>query len=248
MKNREYKGTSPGKDANRNLVWLQHKRLLGRAFGRTEHVFLASKHAGDVDVLTALGAPASRIVAVESNEDQYIPLLDRQKKEGFKLYTTRIERMIEDVSTRSVYLDFCGNLIGARHPTAAVVKYMPARSVLSVTLLTGREKSRPANREESLTKLIRSNTSHRVTLVQRVMYQSTVADSFGVPMATWTFYLGPIESRAKMTFDMHGFLGRRVVELGDLDEARKLLRAGQARARGRRVAALKAWETMRATG
>ena len=205
----EYKGETPGKAVARDLVWMQHQRLLGaRVFKTSPHIFLASRIAGDVQVLRDMGVPPSHIWAVEKDRAQYEPLLERREKEGFKLFPQKVESVIyghTNSDLRSVYLDFCGNLQGTASTIRRVAPCLPADSVLTVTLFLGREHDRPENREAALLRGVQKSAHHGATLVQSILYSSiTEGNLKGSPMGTWTFYLGHLPSRSKMRFDLHG--------------------------------------------
>lgn len=203
-----YKGETPSKSITRSFVWLQHGRLLKRRFKSTPHVFLASRIAGDVATLRGMMVPPAHIWAVENQRVEFEKLFDRCEREGFHLYTEKIESVVAsnaDANIRSVYLDYCGNLDGTAVTTRRVVAQLPAHSVLSVTLFLGRERAKPESRENALLRLIREHTRHQVTVVQSVLYLSTTDDFKVSPMGTWTFYIGPASSQAKMRFDLHEY-------------------------------------------
>ena len=202
-----YKGETPSKVVTRLMVWLQHERLLKPpAFKTTPHVFLASRVAGDVSTLLSMDVPRDNIWAVEKDHVQYQQLLERRKKEGFRLFPQKVETVVESrgvaSSIRSTYLDYCGNLEGTANTTRRVVAQLPPHSVLSVTLFLGREHTLSQNREVTLLRNIREHTPHAVTLVQSILYRSADEDHKGAPMGTWTFYLGPCSSRSRMNFDL----------------------------------------------
>jgi len=200
-----YKGETPAKSVNRNLVWFQHQRLLKPSvFATHPHVFLASRCAGDVNTLLAMGVPAENVWAVEKDHNEYRHLLDSQEKQKFTLYTEKVELVAQRFPSKlhSVYLDYCGNLEGTRRTTERVVSRLPARTALSVTLFLGREQNTPEDREAALFQKIRQSTEHVVTLVQSVLYVSLDTTTYHSAMGTWTFYLGPWASRSKMKFNL----------------------------------------------
>lgn len=190
-----YKGESPGKAITRGLVWQRHKQLLGPAFTSSPHVFLASRIAGDIKALRDMGVPAANVWAVEKDREQYQQLFERRRKEGFRLFTEKIETTMtghRDAGVRSVYLDYCGNIHGTANTTRRVIALLPKGSVLSITLFLGREHHPiPKDRETALLTQLRDNTAHPVTLVQSIYYHSYSSETMGSPMGTWTFQIGP---------------------------------------------------------
>lgn len=240
----EYKGETPSKSVTRVLVWQQHQHLLGAAFKTTPHTFLASRVGGDIATLREMGAPGTNIWAVEKEREEYRPLLERRKQEGFRLFTRKIELVAAShpEGLRSVYLDYCGNLNGTAGTTRRIVTLMPRDSALSVTLFLGREHERPENREAALLDQIRARTAHSVTVVQSVLYaSSSEGSSFGSPMGTWTFYIGPSASRSKMRFDLRGLDHAAIKRLASTPNASAdLWRAHLGQSLIRRRAAVKA--------
>lgn len=240
-----YKGEYPSKMLTRSFVWRQHQRLLKRAFKTTPHVFLASRVAGDVDTLRDLGVPGHNIWAVEKDREQYEPLLERYKREGFRLFPQKVETLMSAraAEVRSVYLDYCGNLQGTARTTRRVVATLPEGSAVSVTLFLGREHERPGDREAGLLQQFRESTAHQVTLVQSISYLSyhSADGPFGTPMGTWTFYLGPLMSRSKMRFDLYSNTNAEIQGLASTPgAAAELWAAHLKRAEARCLAARKA--------
>lgn len=217
----DYKGSTPGKDINRSLVWRQHLHLLGaHTFEASPHVFLASRYAADVTTLFGMGVRPSNVWAVEKERDQYKHLLTRQKEEEFFLYTEKVEDLIQRQAVQSLYLDFCGNLEGTAKTTSNVVSRLPSHTALSITLFLGRELDKPESREAALTKIVRQHAQHQVTLVQSVLYKSTLENvDHGSPMGTWTFYLGSCLSRSRMRFDLTKTTNRDLTSLLKSPEA-----------------------------
>jgi hypothetical protein len=176
------------------------------AFETTPHVFLASRVAGDIATLRGMNVPPDRIWAVEADRDQCLPLFERQEREKFKLFCMKVETLVEGrpkVKFRSTYLDFCGNLEGEAKVIRRVVPHLPRHSVLSVTLFLGREHDKPEDREDALHALINKCTDQPVTVIQEILYVSSLGATKASPMGTWTFYLGPPASKAKMRFNLH---------------------------------------------
>jgi hypothetical protein len=236
-----YRGETAFKRITRVLVWQQHRHLLTpRGFKKTPHIFLASRFAGDVTTLKDMGVAGPNIWAVEKDEEQYVPLFDRCKLEGFHVYPQKVETVIAGHPTsniRSVYLDYCGNLQGTRGTTRRVVSLLPAGSVLSVTLFLGRELERPEDRESALLRYIRQHTQHQTTVVQSILYPSNhQKDNKASPMGAWTLYLGPLASRAKMRFDLHQYSSSEV----EAFDAVELWHERKERSKSRSLAAVRA--------
>jgi hypothetical protein len=205
MPRMEYKGSTPAKDLNRFLVWLQHRNLLGDAtFYNAPHVFLASRYAGDVATLKDLGVPMHNVWAVENDQNQYRHLFDRQEAERFALFTEDVENVLQwsDKPLPSVYLDLCGNLQGTVECIAKVVSRMKNHAALSVTLFNGREADKPQDREAALTKRVKDHTEQQVTLVQQTHYRALDKTNHGASMSTYTYYFGQAYSRATLKFDL----------------------------------------------
>lgn len=217
MSTTQYRGETPAKTVTRVLVWRQHQRLLGRVFISTPHVFLASSVAGDVDTLRGMSVPMDKIWAVEKERAQYEGLLGRQGKEGFWLFTEKVETVVErhtaTTALRSIYLDHCGTLPGTESTRRRVVSQLLPGSVLSVTLLLGREHEKAEDREAALLQSIKKHTRHKVTLVQSIHYTSISESSIGLAMGIWTFYIGAHESRTKMRFDLRQHSNDKLKEL-----------------------------------
>lgn len=220
----EYKGETPSKNVARILVWQQHLRLLKPAtFKATPHVFLASRVAGDVATLQDMGVPPKHIWAVEKDRGQYQQLLQRRKEEGFCLFPEKVEAVMRKHTAsniRSVYLDYCGNLDGTASTTRRVVARLPSHSALSVTLFLGREHEQPEDREVALLRSIRDQSPHQVTVVQSILYTSSYFDTTkSSPMGTWTFYIGPMNSRARMRFNLNVYSSDEVKQLSATPDA-----------------------------
>lgn len=196
-----YRGDSPGKAVNREMVWLQHQAMLGDDFSQLPHVFLASKYACDIDMLSSMKVPLRNIWAVEKDSEQYRSLRD---KGNIKIYTMSIEEVSNKYPQhmRSVYLDFCGNLQGARKTINKVINNVPPNSVVSITLFKGREYKMKGKREANLLKIIGESSKHPYHLVQKIAYKSTTEKSKGSLMQTWTIYFGSLEHSCGMKFDL----------------------------------------------
>ena len=236
-----YKGETLSKAAARQLIWWQHERLLGFiAFRRVPHVFLASRIAGDVEALRGMGVAPDKIWAVESDAVEYEQLFDRHKKEKFRLFTRKVEEVLDDDNNKaecfqSVYLDFCGNIQGTARTRRRVVSKLPAGSVLSITNFLGRETEHVENRETALLADVRKHTLHPVSLVQSVSYTST-NDMKGSAMTTWTFVLGTTPSRGKIRFDLNPYKG----SLLGVDEVKEIWQSGVEASESRSLAACQA--------
>jgi hypothetical protein len=242
-----YKGETPCKGVTRVLVWQQHLHLLKPSvFTASSHAFLASRVAGDVATLQGMGVPNPQIWAIEKERKQYEELLDRRKREGFRLFTEKIETVMGTASrltpeVRSVYLDYCGTVFGTAKTTRRVVGFLPAGSALSVTLFLGREHERPEDREAVLLHQIQEHTRHRVSLAQSIFYWSFPdGGRLGPPMGTWTFFIGPRLSRSKMRFNLHDYTADEIQQLAAPEAALRLWRSHLARATIRSRAAVRA--------
>jgi len=205
---RPYQGDTPNKLISRHLVWSQHQRVLGeQAFKAEPHMFLASQYAGDVQHLRQMGVDNDNIWAVEMEESQYRPILDKGKLEH-RLFCRPVECVVENKQLplcRSIYLDFCGTLPGHIKPLRRVARQMSPGGALSVCALHGRERNgfRQVDREAWLYDLLREHCPHKVTLVQEVRYWSKSDTKAGAPMRVWTFSIGNAGvGRAKMRFDL----------------------------------------------
>jgi len=243
--NGTYRGEYPSKEITREFVWLQHLNLLGSdKFKAVPHVFLASRIAGDVGTLQSMGVPALNIWAVEKDRRQYRPLLERRKKEGFRLFPQKIESFLgSHPEIQSVYLDYCGNLQGTSKVTRRVVSQLPKGSALSITLFLGREHECPEDREADLVQQVRESTRHPVTVVQSIFYLSfhNPDEPFGVPMGTWSFFIGGRDSRSRMRFDLHEFTHTEIKNLTtEPGKVRLLWQSRLKQAEVRRLAAIKA--------
>lgn len=199
-----YRGETEAKKVTRLFVWWQHQTFLKAAFRRTPHVFLASRVAGDIDVLHDLKVPKESIWAVEKDPEQYRSLL--RKNPASRVFAQNVATLIETYATsdqiRSVYLDYCGNLDGVAKTNQRVISELPRNSVVSITLFLGRERGLRESRETVLLRQVRQATRHRVTLLQSIIYMSSDEESIGSVMGTWTFAIGGSPSRSKMRFDL----------------------------------------------
>lgn len=247
MTKRSYRGETSSKTVTRSLVWWQHRRLLGSSFKVTPHVFLASRTGKDAEFLLDEGVNPKLVWAVENSRPEYLPLMALRQKRGFVLHTRLIENVMgkhaEAADIRSLFLDYCGTVEGTRDTTQQAVSCMPRNSVVSVTVLRGRELSKSSeSRERQLLGQLRSATPHRVTLTQTVRYVSESADTLGSSMETLTFFLGDTSGRGKLKFT----LSREVVQgLESPHAIRALWEASVGRALRRRQAAIQANKTRR---
>jgi hypothetical protein len=191
-------------------------------FKTTPHMFLASREAGDVNVLRELGVPVLNIYAVEKERGEFEHLFDRQEREGWRLFTQMVEAVLARHVGKgifSVFLDYCGNLDGTAETTRQVLALLPVNSVLTITLFLGREQIETGDREAALFRFLREHTQHQVTLVQSVLYTSGDATKKWSPMGSWTFYIGPLPSRAKMRFNLSAYPFNEVQRLAASPEA-----------------------------
>ena len=195
-----YRGDTPAKTRCRKLVWGLHKRLLGEAFLSTPHVFTASRFGGDIEVLLKKGVPPDNVWAVDTDQEAVRDLIPLKKQRGFRLFPRNITQVVQqNPSVQSVYLDLCGHLKGrdTRMSITETVRSLPRGSVLSVTLLRGREQNLHMDREQELIGLIQQHTKHPVTLLQALSYLSNDHKSKGSPMITWTFVLREHKSKVR---------------------------------------------------
>jgi len=229
--NMPYRGETEAKKVTRAFVWWQHRRFLKRSFLRTPHVFLASRIAGDIDTLHDLKVPKGSIWAVERDPGQYRVLLGQRLKS--RVFPQNVETVMERYAStdkiRSVYLDYCGNLIGMAKTTKRVISQLSEGSVVSITLFLGRELKLKEDRETALLRQVREATKHRVTLLQSIRYRST-DDKLGSMMCTWTFAIGGHPSRSKMRFDLTQELPSTEVDAATMWKQAKDLAAKRSRA------------------
>lgn len=238
-----YRGDTPNKIKARELTWRVHARVLQELFRQTPHVFLASKVGGDIQVLLDLHVEPDMIWAVDHDRDVVVVLLEKRKKQKqpFRVFGLPIQTVFRGseaakFTIRSVYLDLCGNLESknTRQAIQSVVKKLPPLSIISITLFRGRERvgERFKDREAALTQLVRSHSSHPVTLIQTIVYMSRDKTTKGSPMEVWSFVIG-----AKT---------RHKVKRYNLDKPVNQKSRDRSKISPRSLAAYKAWETRRA--
>lgn len=250
-----YKGNTLGKEVNRGLVWLCHQAFLP-CDDLTSHVFLGSRCVGDVQTLKELGIPSGRIWAVESDYREYRELYESVKSGEFKLWTDDVVDVVGE-HTRSVYLDFCGNLFGEGTTIRRVARRLSAGTVLSITLYLGREQQKCESREDLLLEILRSSTDLHVTLLQEIQYISEGEGMHPTRMGTWTvLFTGKPHAIKPQRLDLTRDRPTVSWPLAKIREsqhnkeietmAREIGNSGYKGSRKAHQAALKAWETRRA--
>lgn len=242
-----YRGETCSKAVARILMWSQHRRLLKDAFLTTNHLFLASHTGKDAEYLLAEGVSPKKVCAVECDHTQYLPLMGHMKKLGYRLQTRRIEDVAEQnemsEDRRSWFLDYCGTLEGTQITTRKVVACVPKNSVVSITVLRGRELSGSTkSRDQRLLKQLRKASPYQVSLIQTVTYISEDADTVGSAMVTFTFFIGDTSSKSKFSFNLTRSL---VQEMSDVSKIRSLWKHAVIKATKRRQAAVQANVTRR---
>lgn len=203
-----YRGETSGKNVARRFIWWAHELLLGAASFRrkTPHVFLASRIAGDVGTLLMMGVLPDHVWAVDIDKAQCEYLWGLRDTKGVRVINRNVASVVEkhalSDNIRSVFLDYCGNIHGTKKTTQRVVAKLLPGSVVSITLMRGRETDGTTDREGALKAMLQEASPYRVTLVQTVSYMSEDGTSKGSAMETWTFYIGPLKSRSKTRFDL----------------------------------------------
>jgi hypothetical protein len=270
-----YRGDTFHKRIVRICKWLDTERSLGEKFRTFRHPFLASHTGADAKILLAMGVLPDNIWAVDSDREEYGPLLPLQDM-GVRVFgediTHVINRFAQD-QIGSVFLDYLGECStkSIERTTRSVISQLPAGSVVSLTHIRGREKSgleSDKERERIITGIVGSSTKHPISLTQYLAYQSRDANTNGSPMLTMSYHLvksnRQVERLDLSNYD-DAYLLRMAKEQAtqagyDFNEkeimlmtkndlskiARKAVKTRKENAKKRSDAAYRAWETRRA--
>lgn len=189
-----YKGDTEEKATIRPIMWENVRRVMGKAFYRCRHLFLAYRGA---DALTLLDMDVlpDNVWAIERNT--------RECRELFKLRSLGIRIFDRDIvvvvskfgSTEpmSVFLDYLGTVSGRENTTCTqtVVSHLREGSVITLTHTRSRDVyTSRSERESHVMRTVKAATKYDVVLVQSIAYQSRNENSHGMPMLTMSYYIG----------------------------------------------------------
>lgn len=186
-----YRGDSPSKKMARLLFWVVGRELMGESrFREGPHVVLASKDAGDVAALLSLGARPGGIIAVDTDAQACLDILDQY--EGVKAINDDIFEVLKTYRRKaaSIFFDFCGQ------PSLELVEQMaknaaelPDRSYWGAAFSYGREREKVQEGYETMRQTliaeVRAAEKRRLERGMHIVYRGPRPEDNGDDLLTY---------------------------------------------------------------